>query len=205
MYNMKSFFTWSICVSHGGGLDADGMTRAYFWRLFGNLNITKEDKKLLDTNEDYRGKRKQVRQLSFEDFESQLDTAKDWSNKKSYSGRYALRVGKDQERSRKIIVPTKNISEKWLRISAKFFAPAKEWEKWKMCRLIVECRKEEKVVKKNMIRIFRVYGQGSWGDIFIDVSTPDEEFDNVAVYLFNAGSDKEVFMDDLKIEAFEEE
>ena len=180
------------------------MTRAYFWRLFGNLHITEEDKKLLDTNEDFRGERRKVRQLYVNDFEQQAPATQGWNSERAHSGQHSLKVGQQQQLTDKIIFTPPTITEEWLRVSARFFALQKEWDKWRMCQLTVEFRQGEAVVKRNMIRIFRVYDQGSWQEVFIDVSIPDRDFDNIAVYLDNAGGNKEVFMDDLQIEAFVE-
>lgn len=191
--------------AHGGGLAADGMTRAYFWRLFGNLHITDADKKLLDTNEDYQGERQQVRQLFFENFDQQPDTLSSLSKKIAHSGDYSIVVWRDRKLSNKFVFPITNISEKWLRVSAMFYAPYKEWDTWKMCQFTVKFKKGEEVIKRRMVRVFRTYNQGKWDEVFIDIKVPKDDFDSISVHLNNAGSDKEVFMDDLRLEAFTEE
>jgi hypothetical protein len=57
-------------------------------------------------------------------------------------------------------------------------------------------------VKDNWIRLYRFMYDGCHSNIYIDAKIPSEKFDSVSVVLWNAGGDKKMTMDNLKVVAF---
>ena len=190
--------------AHGYGFETEAMTKAYFWRIFANPNPTDLDKKLLDSKEDYQGERIDVQQVYFNDFEDKpkLETL---SDQYAFSGNYALRLNKEKEFSSEFLLNMEEKHPKWIRAGATFFLPQKEWSVWNMTQMIVQIEKDGYIVKKRMIRIQRQLSERQWQANWIDLQLPQEGFDQVKIYFWNAGSAKEVFVDDLKVEVYQPE
>ncbi len=189
--------------AHGHGFEVEAMTKAYYWRIFANANPTDLDRKLLDTREDFQGERKNIQQVYLNDFENSIDTI-NYSNRQARSGKSALLLQKSKEFSPPFIVELTEKAPKWIRVSADFYSPLKEWSVWNMHQLIVRFEKGDKVIKNRIIRIHRQLGERQWQANWSDMRIPKEDFDHVKIYFWNAGSGKEVFVDNLKLEVYEE-
>ncbi len=189
--------------AHGHGFEVEAMTKAYYWRIFGNANPTDLDKKLLDTKEDFQGERKNVQQVYSNDFETFTDSIH-YSKQQAASGQYALHLEKSREFSPSYLVKLTDKSPKWIRVSADFYIPQKEWGVWSMHQLIVRFEKGDQVIKNRIIRIHRQLGERQWQANWSDMRIPKADFDHVKIYFWNSGSGKEVFVDNLKVEVYEE-
>ncbi len=189
--------------AHGHGFEVEAMTKAYYWRIFANANPTDLDRKLLDTREDFQGERKNIQQVYLNDFENSIDTI-NYSNRQARSGKSALLLQKSKEFSPPFIVELTEKAPKWIRVSADFYSPLKEWSVWNMHQLIVRFEKGDKVIKNRIIRIHRQLGERQWQANWSDMRIPKKDFDHVKIYFWNAGSGKEVFVDNLKLEVYEE-
>lgn len=189
--------------AHGYGFEVEAMTKAYYWRIFGNANPTDLDRKLLDTKEDFQGEGKNIQQVYLNTFETFADSAH-YSNQHAKSGNYALHLEKSREFSPSFIVNLENRAPKWIRVSADFYVPQKEWGIWSMHQLIVRFKKGENVIKNRIIRIHRQLGERQWQSNWSDMQIPSEDFDHVKIYFWNAGSNKEVFVDDLSVEVYDD-
>lgn len=197
---LNIFQTWQ---AHGHGFETEAMTKAYYWRIFANPTPTLLDRKLLDTKEDFQGERHNIQQIYFDDFENFTDSTF-YSTKFSKSGNYALHISKDQPFTPTVILEVEEEHPKWLRVSADFYLPQKEWGVWNMTQLIVRFEKSDEVIKNRMIRIQRQLGGRQWQSNWIDMRIPEEDFDHVKMYFWNGGSSKEVFVDNLRVEIYED-
>lgn len=189
--------------AHGHGFEVEAMTKAYYWRIFANANPTDLDRKLLDTREDFQEERRNIQQVYLNDFENPTDTI-NYSNRQAKSGTSALLLQKSEEFSPAFIIKIAEKSPKWIRVSADFYSPLKEWSIWNMHQLIVRFEKGDKVIKNRIIRIHRQLGERQWQANWSDMRIPKEDFDHVKIYFWNAGSGKDVFVDNLKVEIYEE-
>lgn len=197
---LNIFQTWQ---AHGHGFETEAMTKAYYWRIFGNTNPTILDKKLLDTKEDYQGERKNIQQIYINDFEMGT-TNNILTSKQAKSGHSALLINQNTQFTTPWVVSTTAKAPKWIRVSADFYLTSKEWGVWKMTQLIVEFKKDEQSIKKRILRIQRQLGERTWQKNWTDLRIPDEDFDTINIYFWNAGSLKELYVDDLRVEVYEE-
>ncbi len=198
---LNIFQTWQ---AHGHGFEVEAMTKAYYWRIFGNTNPTDLDRKLLDTKEDYQGERKKVQQIYWNEFEASKDD-NTYTTKQAKSGESALLINQDIAFTEPFLINTNAEAPNWIRVSADFYLTAKEWDVWKMTQLIVEFKKEDQTIKKRIIRIQRQLGERAWQKNWTDMRIPSEDFDQLKVYFWNAGSDKEIYIDDLMVEIYQSE
>ncbi len=199
------FCIWLNCFqtyqAHSAGFEVDAMTKAYYWRLFGNTNPTELDKKLLDTKEDFQGERVTVTLVYKNDFEEAKGEA--ITKEKALSGKQALLSNSITEYTPSIDIPLSPQPKKWLRVQAHFYTPQKEWEVWRMTQLIVQFEKGEEIIKKRMIRVYRQIGENSWQPNWTDMKIPTKDFDTLRITFWNAGSEKTLYIDDLVVEVYD--
>ncbi len=191
--------------AHWGPFETEAMTKAYYWRIFGKTKNDPYDRLLLDAKEGYSGKKENAALLLEESFESIADTttlSKDFSK----TGNWSTFTDINKIFSPPINVPfSEKIQKgKWLSISAWFYSPKMNWDYWRMPQLVVRFEKNDNPVKERIIRPFRVTQPNQWAPVGMDIKVPEKEFDNIEIFLWNAGGiDVAMFMDDLKVEVFE--
>ena len=71
-----------------------------------------------------------------------------------------------------------------------------------MTQFIIEFRKGNETVRSNMVRPHRLMGDGEKRTIWLDAKVPKGDFDNVNVRFWNAGGQKKMLIDDLKVQTF---
>lgn len=202
---LLSFLSYNVILTlqaHGkyGVLDTDNTNRTYFWVSFLKLKIDQDDKKYLDTNERFKGIRKNVQQIYFNNIENDLlhiDTTSVIGGKKS------LFVNAEEQQTQPYAIPLPEVNAKWLKVSADFYFPQKEWDVWKSAQFIIQFKEGEEIVKTKFIRVPRIMNSYEVKNLWFDVKIPPVDFNNIQIFLWNAGSDKSVFMDNIKVESFE--
>ena len=194
---------WLTYQAHKGGLLKPGfMTKAYFWKIIGKYEKDENDLKLLDTKEEFTGKRKNIRTLYFNDFEN--DTTVYTCDLEPIQGIRSLCLdGQHQWRSFNIRA-TGFKKNKWIRASADFNAPWKEWDVWKMTQFIIEFYDaNNKKIKQRMIRIHRFLENGKTKNIYFDTRLPDSDIDKISIKIWNSDGKKQILIDNLKIELYD--
>jgi hypothetical protein len=71
-----------------------------------------------------------------------------------------------------------------------------------MTQLIIRFYYQDKEVKSNMIRVQRILNDNETKTISFDAKTPSEKFDKIVFTVWNANGEKEIFLGNLKIIAF---
>lgn len=173
---------WLTHQAHKGGLFRAGeMNAAYLFATFGRYNISTEVESLLDNEEIYKGNQTQEIQIF-----NKTDT---------------ILLGNDKQFSKEMFfhIP-QNCS--WIRASADIRTPQKEWEKWKMPQFIIKFYKSGSINKSNFIRLSRLLSDGETKNIKIDASLPKEKVDSVSISFWNADSEKQVFINNIKTVGF---
>ncbi len=195
---------WLTHHAHKGGLlHAGEMTEAYFWKVVGHNSKDINDLKLLDTNEYFEGTRQHITELYFTDFES-VDSIYNCKDIKPIQGTKSLCLDKEHQYSPTFKIPRENINGKWIRATADFHAPIKEWTKWHMTQFIIKYyNNNHKVIKQNFIRLHRLLANHQTFNIFIDSKLPEQEFKSVEVSIWNASGQKPIVIDNLKIESYD--
>ncbi len=186
-----------------GGLDPENMTEAYYWRILGKNKASKRDKLLMDTDEDFLGKPSKLTHIISVDFENK-SLKGSFQNKETHSGKRAVILNEKNQYSPAIEVPVNKISGQWLRGGAYFFTPNKERQAWFMTQLQISFLNKNETVKKRKIRVQRIINNNKWTYVWFDVKIPDSIYDKVLISAWNANGKKTIYMDDLKVESFEE-
>lgn len=200
-----SYNLWLHHQAHRGGLLKAGfMTKAYFWEIFGKFDVPLEARKYLDTNEKFKGTRKDIQEIYQNTFDvGDLDSTA-LSSTFNKSAPFALKVSSAQPFSPKLEFPATDlpIDARWLRVTAHCYTPAKEWTDWRMTQLIVGFWNGDEKVKSKMIRVHRLLASGQWKRVWIDTKIPKKPFTKVQVLLWNTDSSTELYLDDLIVESY---
>lgn len=194
---------WMTHQAHKGGhFYTDQMTRAYFWKIFGRFDIPEDACKLMDTDEEFTGVRKQVKVLLEDNFETTNDSLS--CGLPPINGSHSICVTKDHQFTPTFSLPCSNEAFDWIRASATFLCPYKEWDTWRSSQLIVRFVNKGVNVKTRSIRLHRLLKSGQKRRLYIDVSCPKKDFDTVEVFVWNSDGTKPLMIDDLLIEGFNE-
>ncbi len=191
--------------AHWGPWEADAMNRAYYWRIFAKLKNDPWDRLLLDSKEAFSGEKKDVKTLYAADFEAVTDTL-GMSRAFAHSGSWSLAASPAVEYSQNINLPRPADLEAgdWLHISGWFYGEQLEYDSWRMPQLVVRFEKAGQVARERALRPFRVMQPGQWLEVGMDIRAPQKDFDTIKIFVWNAGSRAGMWVDDLKIETFED-
>lgn len=192
---------WMTHQAHRGGtFYTDQMTRAYFWKIFGRFDIPEDACKLMDTDEEYTGERRNVKVLLTNDFETAKDTF--FCDIPPISGNHSMCLNKERQNSPFYGVAYTNGQSDWVRASATLLCKYKEWDVWRMAQMKVRFLNNEKVVKERGIRVYRLLKSGEQRRLYIDVSCPRKDFNRVEMFFWNGDGTKPLLVDDMVLEGF---
>ncbi len=200
---------WLTYQAHKGGhFEAEYTTPAYLRATLGRWDIPDDTRKLLDNKYDYQGEMRGVEILYQNDFEK--DTAQNIVNQNVINGVKSLSVDKLHPYSPKFEIPLRmgGLSEKvknkkWLRTTATFRATQKEWNTWSMMQWIVTLKRGNQEVKSFYLRPHRIMADGETKRMTLDAKIQRYDFDQIVVSFWNTDSDKQMLIDDLKVEIFD--
>ncbi len=191
---------WLTHQAHKGGMLEPGfMTRAYFWRIFLRYDLPPETRKLLDTDQDFGSKRRDVQVVYANNFEE----AEAWQAcpLPAIEGNRSVCIGADRQISEAFSFPLATQGGRKLRAIAVFRSSNKEWNTWKMAQFIVKIKQGDQVVRERSIRVFRILSDNDTREIYIDVKLPSHQpFDRAEILFWNADSDKPLAVDQLRVE-----
>lgn len=194
---------WLTHQAHKGGLlDPENMTKAYFWKIFLRNEVSPDTRKLLDTNEWFEGDRSKIRVLGSMDFE--LDSFPGVRADSPLAGQKSFVLNGANPFTPELSIPFNPSSAHWVRVEATVRTPQKEWDVWRMPQLVVRFYDGDKTVKEKMIRTHRLVHDGQTRTLFMDVRLPERTFDRLAVFFWNVNSEKETWVDEIKVDAFDE-
>ena len=195
---------WLTHQAHKGGLLKPGfMTNAYFWKILGKYEKNENDLKLLDTKEEFTGKRNNIKILYFNDFEN--DTTVYACDLTPVEGNRSLCLDKDHQWSSFEANLNNTGSSKWIRASADFNAPWKEWDVWKMTQFIVEFYdKTGRKIKSRMIRVHRFLENGKTKNVYFDTRLPNADIEKIKIVFWNSDGQKQIMIDNLKVELYDD-
>lgn len=183
---------------HAKGIfEAENMTRAYYWRIFGKTSVDPLDKKFLDSKEEMPTVLS-ARLTLIDEFKSPLFDSLHSAN--SVSAGLLINIHDSIQQSKSFAIPVAGSASSWLRASASVFFPDKEWDVWSMTQFTLKLYANQKEVRNNMMRIQRNTGEGVWQNVTVDIHCPAGlQADTLKVYFWNANSKKQIYIDDLKI------
>lgn len=191
--------------AHWGPWEAEAMTGAYYRRIFAKLKDDPNDKLLLDTREGFFGEKKNLKLIYSTDFEEVRDTV-GVGSKLAKSGSKAIFCAPQTPFSHTLLItrPSEIIHGEWLHITADFYCEAKIWEAWNMPQLVVRFEQQGNTIKERALRPMRVMQANEWTKVGMNIKVPSSDFDRMNIFLWCPGGQGELWMDDLKIETFED-
>ena len=71
-----------------------------------------------------------------------------------------------------------------------------------MTQFILEFKKGNEVVRRNMVRPHRLMGDNETRTIWLDAKVPNADFDTVNIRFWNAEGDKKMWIGDLIVQSF---
>jgi hypothetical protein len=185
--------------AHAGGIfEAENMTRAYYWRIFGKTKINPLDRKLIDTPEELPAGEISNLKTVYEVKSPLYDSLKR-ANTFSENNLVVLTDSIQFSKSFTFAIPADKNA--WYRVSAMVFFPARESDVWTMTQFNAKLSSKGKQVKQNMVRIQRVTEEGSWQPVFVDIKNDGKSAaDSLQIYFWNSNGNKNIYIDDLKVE-----
>lgn len=183
--------------SSGGIMENENMSKKYFWKIFGKTSINKSDKKFIDLRDELPKKLQSKLSVIYEtDFEK--DNFGDSCT--AYSGGKGILLNKSKQESKEITIPVSSNKKGYYRASVKVFANEMEWDVWKQAQWVIALYDDEKEVRTNYYRVYRIIEPNTWQDITIDIKTPkNKDYNALKIKFWNAESDKKLIADDLKV------
>ncbi len=199
------FSYYNIWLHHqahyGGMLDPENMTQKYYWKILGKWKKNRDDQIYLDTDEEFKGIRKNIKEIYYNDFEK--DSTIQQCEVVPIEGGFSYCISNQTELNGFYSTPISSSKNKWVRISGTFRQKGKEWTVWKMPQLILRFKKGNEVVKFKLFRPTRMMNDNETRELFIDSKIPEKELTEIEVVFWSGETPHPVILDNLKIETFE--
>lgn len=201
--DLNGMMTWQA-HSKEGIWEAEYMTKAYYWKIFGTSHPDKADKIFLDVRHELQDEDDMQRTvLYFNNFEN--DTLNLTNVKHVYEGAKSLLLNGEKQYSSSFISPLSSLNaeeDSWIKVSCQAFYTQMQWNQWQQAQMITQFIREGKVYRATSARFQRTTDAWRWHDFHYEMKFPRnwKATDEVKVYFWNAGSNTEVFIDDWKIE-----
>lgn len=202
---------WLTIQAHTGQLFITAqMTEAFFWKVVGRWDVPKSTFKLLDTEYNWEGKRKNVKRIFEEDAENFASSASLVSDHFVINGKHSFKVEPNASFSPEWILPAdkiKGATQKNLRVNATFYTPKTEWESSSQAQFTVQFRKaDNQVLKHTHIKPQRFLYDGAKEQVYLDiVLSKDWDYDKVVIYVCNYSKSKIIYLDDIWVELYDED
>lgn len=176
---------WWTYQAHaeGGLVDAQCTTKRYYWKIVGRWSVPEEYNKLKDTDE----------LIEFEPSSKKLIYQNDLTDSSQYC------ASKEKNSSDTIKIAYGNNGNKWIRAQADFHCFIKEWDVWQMHQFVVRFYKKDSLVKERFFRIHRFLDNGQTKNLYLDIKTPNEQFNKIEIYLYSFLSSQQSCFSNLKI------
>ena len=186
--------------SHLGILDSENTNKSYFIQTFGKTKINTDVKRFLDTDEVYKGNANNKVEIYFNDIE--YDTMHIDTNSMLF-GKKSLFVTHQIQGTQPYAVPIPNYKAEWLRVSGDFLTVEKVWDVWKMPQFTLQFKNDNQIVKSKFVRLHRLINQGEKKHIAFDVKIPEQPYNSLTIFMWNADGNSTTFMDNLRVEILE--
>ena len=186
---------WWTINAHGGKVAIMDVSKAYSKKTYGQWYVDDNINKLQDNADWFEANPNNIDTLLNTTCYLPIDT-----NKKIIDGKTYCLLNNTIQFSSEIQVPTTD--KKWIRTFVACKINQKEWNYWSMTQLIIRFYYQDKEVKSNMIRVQRILNDNETKTISFDAKTPSEKFDKIVFSAWNANGEKEIFLGNLKIIAF---
>lgn len=190
---------WWVYDAHHGGFKTGGMTKKYFYSIAGRLHPDRDLKKLLDTDEYFKGTPHNPVVIYQNDFESDPSPCQHIFPDSTK----AACMNKDVQVLGPFTIPLNETCNKWIRFEGDFTVVTREWNTWNFAQWAVHFYDGSTPVKFNSIRLQRLITEdNAVTHLFFDVRLPEKKFDKCEVVFWNVDSPHTILVDNLKAACF---
>jgi hypothetical protein len=195
----------NLFMTHQGAIDTEYTSETFFKKVFLNWNIKETDYLLQDTDEYFEKEATEVKIILQEGFENLADTSR-LSRDFVHNGDFSTYVGPSQEFCAPVRFKPDAVLKDfdWIRCKAWFFTPEKDYGLWTLPQFTVSFNQKGQNIKSKFVRVHRILNSGEWKEISFSTKIPDQPFDEISIHLYNSGSSKVTYMDDLVVEGIKE-
>ena len=190
---------WWTYHAHAGNIQVTGLTRAYYWKVIGRWNGADEDRILLDNPHAYFGTPHFPVILYTNHFDKDIS-----ANAFDMDSNRKLKINSMLQTTEPISFAKSYLIKKRVRVSAEIHVVNKEWNIWNQPQLIIRFYNYGLEVQSNIIRMHRFISNGETRTIWVDAKVPESNWDRFTIQFWNAGSDKETYIDNLILETFDD-
>ncbi|MEO1449381.1 MAG: hypothetical protein AAFV07_07610, partial [Bacteroidota bacterium] len=200
--DLNMIMTWQAHAGNGLWY-GDGLTKAYYWKIFGKTNVPRMDRKFMDVRRELGSTEgMEITGLYVNDYES--DTTAHRSNRRHASGEFAALLNAEHQYTPSYTVSLRELDAvpgSWLRVEAMTYYEQMEWNLWQMAQLSMVFTRDGKPYRQTTARIQRAVEPWRWTHYDYEMRIPRkaQPDDIVKIYVWNAGGQQEVFIDDLKV------
>jgi hypothetical protein len=199
-YPILSLFTylniWWTYHAHKGNIQNSDSTYAYYWRVIGRWNVNGEVEKLLENPFLFEGKIKNSEVIYFNNFNE--DTSR---NAIEILGDFKIKMTKELQFSENYFVSRPSNIKKWIRVSGEFNCITEEKIFWRYCQFGIKFYKNNQELSSHAVRVQRFLKGGNI--VFFD-AIPPIDWDKCSLFFWNADSEKEMWIDNLKVITFDD-
>ncbi|MEM7368815.1 MAG: hypothetical protein AAF587_09425 [Bacteroidota bacterium] len=212
--DLNLVMTWQA-HSSSGGWHSEYMTKAYYWKIFGSTNNKKADRLFLDVKRELKDlDGMEIRDLYFNDFESDSSSEITTRNVRYGKQAWLLNGGVQFSPSYEVSLADLNVKKgSWIRVQADVFYVQKVWDEWKQAQVSAiffkspTHKRENQPWKQTTARVQWLTNPWQWHHLEYEMRIPKEATPETILrfHLWNANSDKEVWVDNMKLELIEPE
>lgn len=191
---------WWLYNSHGGQVQVNEASKAYYWKVVGRWSTDEFDTKLLDNKYSYRGYPNDYELIYENNFDSDttINVQKEGENTSIF-------IDAEKQFTAEYYINRPIQLKQWLRLSADFTCEQKEWNLWKQAQFKLKFYNNNEVVQENSIRVYRFLDGGMHKNLFLDAKPPRKDWNKLSISLWNAESKETLIIDNLKLITFNEQ
>ena len=184
------FNIWWVYHCYRGEIPALGHSKYFYYAKAGRWKMDAEDLKLMENKYIFKGKKENTSILE--------------SNMLLKSNAVPpLKVDKSITYTPEMHILKDSRIREWVRIYADVTTPVKEWNPHAQHLMVYKFYDGEFVVGQGMLKPQRFLNDGERKMLYVDSKVP-VKWDKLAVFFWNPGSEKELFVQSVMVETFDE-
>jgi len=197
------FSYYNMWLSHSGGIfQAGHMTKAYFWKTILRNTPVETDLKLLDATEEFTGERTNIKEIYFNDFEK--ESGELYNFRIPIDGKSSFVLKGSDTNLETGFVDLKDVDSEWIRVSADFRCDVNQHIWWKMAQMKVGLYIGKYIASEQKMRLNRFLKDNKSRRLFLDIRRTKVKNNKVSVIISNMKNESYIWIDNLKIETFDE-
>ena len=191
---------WWLYNVHGGKVQVNEISKAYYWSVVGRWSADEFDTKLLDCEYTYRGYPNTYDVIYENNFEN--DTS---SNVLKEENNISIVLNANKQFTTEYTINKPTQIKQWLRLSADFTCLLKEWNIWQQTQFKLAFYNNNTEVQSSIIKPHRFLNNGEHKNLFLDTKAPTKDWNKLGISAWNADGKETLIIDNLKLITFNEQ